>query len=435
MPVGSNKVLDNSESVAGTARLSVVTATALISFLLQTLLIYTLPLYFPARNLPPSAWETWGAYAIVSWLFTPVFAGMLAKRIGERRVWAIGLLINTIVMLWLVFLPARRIDVNFTVGFVAILSGVSAALVWISGMSLVQNVVDSNRGRANSLFMISLGVGSIAGPVIGRLMLAVFRTDGSPSLIGFTAILWTGVILSLAGSFIIYFRGEHPHPAGTHPPFRAISTIMDDLRLFKSPRFLLMVIPIGLLAGPVFQAANVYVAYRAKDPNIGLIIHSQDHGWVALQITGYAMQLIGGFLLRFVAGKKASHYIAAGFLTAYALCTIGIGLAPDAVSLIACVALFEISRQLMRWLQTGYISEHVPQNQRSAAIGACVMISGLGATGFMLFSRHLQSPDSANFSSTTPFLIAGSLTLFGVAILLIGGHKYLRSEPLDSKDM
>lgn len=425
----------SSESLAGTARLSAVTAAALITFLLQTLLIYLLPLYFPARNLPTSAWETWGTYGIISWLIVPVFAGMLAKRIGERSVWALGLLVNAVVIVWLIFLPARQMGTDFIVGIAAMASGVSAALVWISGMSLVQNVTDSKRGRSNSLFLISVGIGSIAGPVIGRLMLAAFKTGNSSSLTGFLVILWIGALLSLAGSLIVYFWGEYPHPLGTLRPERVIPTFMDDLRLFRSPRFLVMIIPIGLLAGPVFQAANVYVAYRAKEPNIGLILHSQDHGWIALQITGYIMQLLGGLLVGRIAGKKVAYYVAAGLLAAYALCVIGIGLAPGAIILIFFVALFEIFRQFARWMQTGYISEHVPSNQRSAAIGATVMISGLGGTTFMFLSRHLQSPDSPNFSSTIPFLIAGSLALLGVVILLAGGYRLLRTEPDGSGDI
>jgi MFS family permease len=337
--------------------------------------------------------------------------------------------------LWLIYLPGRQLGINFTIGIAALASGVSAALVWISGMSLVQNVPDSKRGRSNSLFLISIGIGSIAGPIMGRMILAASRMVESHSLTGFFVILWIGTALSLAGSAIVYFWGEHPHPTGMLLPDRVVPTFMDDLRLFRSPRFLIMIIPIGLLSGPVFQAANVYVAYRAKEPNIGLILHSQDHGWVALQITGYIMQLLGGFLVGRIAGKKVSHYVAAVLIASYALCAIGIGLSPGAVMLIVFVALFEVFRQFARWMQTGYISEHVPSNQRSAAMGATVMISGLGGTSFMFLSRYLQSPDSPSFSSTTPFMIAGSLALLGVVILLVGGYRLLRTEQVDSKDI
>ena len=52
------------------------------------------------------------------------------------------------------------------------------------------------------------------------------------------------------------------------------------------------------------QATNVYRPYRVRDPQIGLIVGAQDHGWAALEVTGYVMQLAGGLLLGLIAGKE-----------------------------------------------------------------------------------------------------------------------------------
>jgi MFS family permease len=130
------------------------------------------------------------------------------------------------------------------------------------------------------------------------------------------------------------------------------------------------------------------------------------------------MQLLGGVLLGLVAGKRGSKRLAAAFLATFTLCGIGIGLAPNAAILFGCVACFEVVRQFMRWLQTGYVSECVPAEQRTAAISVAVLLSGIGASGFMLLLRLLQSPDSPSFSPTLPFLIAGAFGLVGAVVLL-----------------
>jgi MFS family permease len=124
-------------------------------------------------------------------------------------------------------------------------------------------------------------------------------------------------------------------------------------------------------------------------------------------------------LIGLIAGKKASGWVAALILGSFALFGLGIGLAPNAVMLFAFSALFEIVRQFMRWIQTGYVSEYVSEEQRSPAIGFSVTLSGIGSWAFNLATRTLQSPDSPGFSSALPFQIAAVLGFIGTFFLIV----------------
>ncbi len=61
------------------------------------------------------------------------------------------------------------------------------------------------------------------------------------------------------------------------------------------------------------------------------------------------MQIVGGGVILFIAGKKAGGRLAALLLGAFATCSLGIGLAPTPWILFMIAPLFEFLRQLIRW--------------------------------------------------------------------------------------
>jgi MFS family permease len=414
--------------------LPVAVAVALISFLAQALLHYLLPLYFPAKGLPKAAWETWSLYEIVAWLFTPPIAGLLAARFGEKLCWAAGLSGYAAVGLCVALLPALSPWTATIFACTGVLWGVASAMIWVGGISLVQKVPEHRRGLSNALMMTALGAGSIAGPVLGRLLVHARAGNRSPAPGDFGSALAAFAALSLLGACLIFILGEY-RSSGKGAPLESRSGAQDagalrqSLALLRYPKYIVLVIALSLLGGPVFQATNVYRPYRAHDPQISLIVGAQDHGWAALEVTGYVMQLLGGLLVGFLAGKKASGWMAALMLGCFTLCGLGIGLAPNAVVLFAFSALFEVARQFMRWVQTGYVSEYVSEQQRAPAIGFSVTLSGIGSWAFNLLTRALQSPDSPNFSSALPFVIAAALGFLGTAILIAA--QWGRERPAD----
>jgi MFS family permease len=414
------KIMETAQSREGLARLPVAAAVAFLSFLGQALLHYLLPLYLSAKGLPGGAWETWSYYEIVAWLFAPPLAGGLGARAGERRTWAVGLAgyVSVGIGVWL--LPSHSSWTNFLLSAIGLLWGVSSAMIWVGGISLVQKVRESERGTSNAIMMTALGGGSIGGPLIGRLLVGWRTSSTASATADFTFALAAFTFLSLLGSVLMWSFGEYRYHQ-TVPVSKAGHTgsIRQSLALFRYPKYILLVVSLSLLGGPVFQATNVYRPYRVRDPQIGLIIGAQDHGWAALEITGYVMQLVGGLLIGLIAGKKNSGWMAVLVLGSFAACGLGIGLAPNALAMFAFSALFELLRQFMRWIQTGYVSQFVSEEQRSPAIGFSVTVSGIGSWAFNLLARMLQSPDSPGFSSGLPFQLAAAMGFVGTALLVI----------------
>jgi MFS family permease len=417
-------------SLAGTARLPVVFSVSLACFLCQSLLHYALPLYFPAKGLPHAAWETWSIGEIIAWLVGPPLAGFLGSRWGERRVWTLGLAAYALVALWVVFIPSGSAWADRAVGAAGLWYGFASSLIWVGGISLAQVVPASRRGLSNSLMMTSLGLGSIGGPILGRALVGASAGAAVPAPADFLPTLGIYALVALLAGIAIFGWGQY---AGSREQSnsggeKGKRTSLESARaLLRSPRFLALVIPLSLLGGPVFQATNVYRPYRVRDPEIGLIVGAADHGWAALEVTGYVMQLVGGALIGLIAGRRASGIAAAGMLGAFAFCCLGIGLAPNAAAMFAFSALFELVRQFMRWVQTGYLSEHMPEEHRAEAIGISVTLSGVGSWAFNLLTRAIQSPDSPAFNSSLPFAIAAGLGFLGTAMLVAASRHGLTS--------
>ena len=194
---------------SGAARLGVVTAAALITFLQQGLLLYLLPLYFPAKSLPSSSWETWGLYQVSAWVFAPLLSWLLARRMALRLVWASGLAVSALVFAALIVLPNSVLAAAPGIGAAGLLYGAAGAVVWTSGITLAQRVPHGRVGRANALMMVSLGLGSIAGPGLGGVAPSVARpVEGAP-LTAYLALLGLGASLAIAGALLVAAWGQH----------------------------------------------------------------------------------------------------------------------------------------------------------------------------------------------------------------------------------
>jgi hypothetical protein len=205
--------------------------------------------------------------------------------------------------------------------------------------------------------------------------------------------------------------------AQDEPSPRWDRTVADLTRLLRNPRFWALVGALCLLGGPLFQATNQFLPYRAKD--LGLISGSADHGWIWLQLLRTAMWIPGGLAVGLLAGRRAPGIAAVTMLGCFAVASLGIGSSSIVWELFACVALFEFTRQFMRWSHAGYLSEHMPEDLRATAIGCSIAISGVGAATFAWTSGYLWDPNLDSFQSSQPFLAAATLGLVGCAGLFI----------------
>ncbi|NPV48743.1 MAG: hypothetical protein HPY69_17525 [Armatimonadetes bacterium] len=408
--------------LAGTARLRIVALAAGLSFLCSSLLEYALPLYFPAAGLPDSAWERWGTRSIFAWMCGPAIAAVVASRIGERRAWASGLLFYVLLPGILYAIPLAGPWSLYVLDLAALWYGSVAALIWIGGISLAQIVPHRRKSLSNASTMTAVALGAAVAPQIGRLLIGTgAKAAGAGAADFHDLLIFYAGVAAIASVMVLLWGQRGAYGRDPVPPGAASgdSLTAGIPSLLRSKRFAATVLSLGLLTGPVFQATNVYRAYRAAEPHIGLIVGSADHGFSLLQSAGYVGQLLGGLLIGLLAGRQANRVTGALILAAFTVCQLLTGIAPNAWVLILSAGLFEMVRQLIRWSQTGFISELVPEERRAPAISLTVMLSGLGGWLFMVLSRAIQTPDTPGFSSTLPFLIASVSGVLGVVLLLV----------------
>ena len=409
--------MQSGDARAGTPRIGLVFGVALANYLAHALIRYSTPLYFSALDYPKDAYETFSFYWLVAFIVGSTFSGLLASRFDERNVWSGGVAGFAGLGLLLIFIPGY-----WVVPFAGLLYGITAAAQWVGAMALVQTAAPGKRGRANALLMIALGGGSFIGAPLGAALLN-WTSSGDPTPGDFVLLLWFHTALCLAAALLIRTVARHRGPVRRQ---RVKESWKTNFSLLRMPRYLAMVIPLSLMGGPVFQTVNIYLPYRAEAPEIALKVGAVDQGWSMLLTAGYGMQFLGGLFIMLIAGKRAGALMAAAVLGGYAVCSLGIGLSDYVYGVVIFTALFEFLRQLMRWSQTGYITEHMPIELRGPAIGFSTTLSGLSSTLFATLMRNLQSPDSPDFSSSLPFVVGGSIGLSGALLLLIAHYTILK---------
>ena len=165
-------------------------------------------------ELPSVQWVVIGFALVISALLLPM--GRLADIIGQKRVYILGSVILVVGAAAAGFAPNLA-----TLLLARILQGVGAAMTQGTGMAIMTSVFPSHeRGRAVGLLMTTVGVGAVAGPAIGGLVVdfihwrAVFFINIPLGLLGVVATLavlrrwesdrasrgssfdWTGAFLS-----------------------------------------------------------------------------------------------------------------------------------------------------------------------------------------------------------------------------------------------
>jgi MFS family permease len=434
---------DGASAQAGTARLMVVVPVVLVSFLYTGMLDYALPLFFGALSedarakggfYPADIFSQAIKYQVTPWIVGPVLAGLLARRYGERAVWSGAQIGMVLVPAALALSPSSAV-----VKLIALWSGITGALMWIGGVSLVQMVPDHRKGLSNGWMMASLGVGSLLGPIGGRAMLYheelggfLRQHDGLGFLGGlfsftplqtrlvvgdFLPVFWCLAGTTLLCGLLVGLWGQRPGRFEHDRPADWRQTLSDIGQLAREPRFWALVLTLCVLGGPVFQASNQFLPYRAED--LGLKSGGQDFGWIWLTLLKTLMWIFGGAAVGLLAGRRAPGLAAVMMLAAFTLAALGIGVSSIVWQLFVCVALFEFVRQFMRWSHAGYLAEHMPNHLRSTAIGCSISLSGLGSTIYGWAAGYLWNPDVAGFQSSQPFLAAAALGVIGCLSLFI----------------
>ena len=437
---------------AGTARLPVIVVVAIISFFYTAILDYLVPLYFGALSeaaaatgdsYPADIWSKLVMYRVTPWIIGPTLAGLLARRYGERVVWC-GALLGKVVDPFILVLYPDPVAIRL----LALWQGCTGSLMWISGISLVQMVSPGRKGLSNGLMMTSLGVGSLLGPVFGRALLnrqelgdlaagahwtevwsrlfAFQPMTGRPVVVDFELVFSLLAASTLTGAILVGVWGQRKGRYRGQSAFSWDQTLKDLTRLVRNSKFWGLVIALCLLGGPLFQASNQFLPYRAQD--IGLITGSQDQGWIWLQLLKTLMWIPGGVAVGVLAGRRAPGIAAVLILVSYAFSTLAIGLSGFPWQLFLFVATFEFVRQFMRWSHAGYLSEHLPGDLRSTAIGVAITFSGLGSAIYGWTADALWDPVT---QSSLPFYTAATIGIIGsIGLFIFDRFRPIRDEVL-----
>lgn len=418
----------SAQSWEGTARLWIAVPVAVASFFYTFSLDYSLPLYFDALNVPKDTWSDLVKYKVTAWIFGSALAGLLARRYGERLVWSGALLGKLVVLMGLIYFPTP-----LAIKSLSAWQGFTGALMWIAGVSLVQMVPAKRKGISNAMIMMSLGVGSVIGTLVSRSL--IYRGELSPFFHGgdyggimsrlfnftsftstpqvadFLPIFWLLFLTSTVSSIAVGIWGQHPGRFQLQETPSWNQTLSDLVQLARNPKFWALVIPLALLGGPVFQASNQFLPYRAED--LGLKLGSEDRGWVWLKLLQTSMWIPGGAAVGLLAGRRAPGLAGVAMLATFSLSAMGIGLSTVGWQIFISVGIFECARQFMRWSHAGYMSEHMPDNLRATAIGCTIMFSGLGSAIYSWIAPAIWNPIQTDFESSTPIMAAAILGLAG----------------------
>ena len=427
--------VDEPELTAGTARLPIVAGVAVAAFFYQSMMGYMLPLYFEALAFPKNAWAGVVFWRVVPWVFGPIAAGVASQRFGERRVWGAAMAILALVPFAFLVWPIPE-----SMATIALVQGTAEALMWIGGASLVQMVTPRKKGLANGLLLMSLGVGSVLGPLVGRaalwhefvtgmirkgdwgtagrFLISLVKPPGSPALLNFQIILGGLAALSMLAAAFMWYWGQRPGRFVADAPAKGLRETLSDMRrLAADARFWALVVSLCFLGGIVFQATNQYLRYRAEDA--GLIDGAKDNGWILLCLLQTAIWIPGGLAVSFLAGRRASGLAGVVMLGSFSLAAGLIGWSSGAVALFVALGIFESARQFMRWSHAGYLSEHMPPDLRATAIGCSISIAGLSSAIWGYAALKVFSADAPDFDSTDPFWSAAVCGLIGAVGLFV----------------
>jgi hypothetical protein len=382
-------------------------------------------------HFPADMWSQYQKYTVTVWIICPLIAGLLSRRYGERFVWSFAQLAMIPITVLLIYRPTPSV-----VLIVALWLGVTSTLAWVGGISLVQVVRAEKKGLSNTVMMVGLGVGSLMAPICGRAMLywrelsEYLREDNwssfflsvfsfqtpkmTPGVEDCYPILWLLTLITLICGVMIGLWGQRPGRFEHELPHSWSQTVQDLGHLMRNRTFWALALSISFLAGTIFQGANQFLPYRAEE--LGLKSGASDLGWIWLNLLKTLMWIPGGLAVGLLAGRRAGGMAGALMIAGFAVGVWGMGFSSVAWQLFFWVAVLEFARQFIRWAQAGYISEHLPSNLRSTAIGCSVAISGLAGTIYAWAADYFWSPGiSASYPLYAAF-ICGMIGCVGLFI-------------------
>jgi len=321
----------------------------------NTIVNVALPAIQRGPRVTPGALEwTINAY-VLSLASLIVVGGTLGDRYGRKRLFLIGLAVFTI---FSVGCGLARSDAELIVH--RALQGVGAAIMAPLSLSILVDAYPAERRTTAIGFWASVaGLGFLAGPIVGGLLIArfgwpsVFFVNVPLALVGFIvgalavresrdadarALDPAGTVLITAGLFVLTFAlietNAHPWLSGYTLSLGAIALVTLAAFVIHEGRTGQPMVPFGLFRNPVFSAANLLytLAYAALAAMFFFVTlyYQNVKGWSAIA-TGMSWIPLNVFFLAVspLAGRIVRHvgmvWTVGGGFTLAGIATIGLG--------------------------------------------------------------------------------------------------------------
>lgn len=311
------------------------------------------------------AW-VFAAFMLANTLATPVF-GRYADRHGVKPCLLLGLAVFLAGSL----LAGQAPDMAHLVAYRALQGAGVGGMATVSSVAFGMLYVPERRAHAQSLVSLVWGVASLAGPLVGGLMVTWWPWPW---------IFWVNVPLGLVATALVL--GDLP-AAVPKPPTDELAPKFQRLR--RNPTFLMSLALAAIACAIVFPAINDMPLYvqdvlGKSAPEAGLVVTPMLVAWPAASaLAGVGMNRLG-FRKLAVAG--------AGLLTAgFALLT----LASASWSLGASALLVGAGMGLLASTTLVSSQVSVPQHRLGAASAAIGVARNLGAAVGLVGLGQLQS--------------------------------------------
>ncbi|GBG36557.1 MFS transporter [Mycobacterium montefiorense] len=217
-------------------------------------------------------------FSLARLCFAPV-SGLLAQRLGERRIYIGGLLIVAVSTAACAFSQTYWQLLLFRA-----LSGIGSTMFYVSALGLMIHISPPDaRGRIAGLFTTSFMVGAVGGPAVGGLAAGWGLT--APFVVYGVALLGVAVVL--------FYSLRNSELAASPPPTRATVTMREALRVRAYRSALLS------------NFATGWAAFGLRVALVPLFIADIMHGSVG----------VIGWVLAAFAGGNALAVVPSGYLS------------------------------------------------------------------------------------------------------------------------
>ena len=346
---------------------------------------------------PSATTVAMGAYSFGQLISSP-FWGRLSDRVGRKPILIAGLIGGVISYLWL----ARAASIE-ELGAARLFGGLMAGNVGAAFAAAADLADDKTRARNMGLLGAAVGLGFIAGPALGALLIGETESRESFAFVCYVSAALAGLAALAA---LALFRESLPPEARRKAGEPRVSRAA---LLFSRPALMRFVIVMFLVIAAQAMMETVFGLWADAQLQWG----AREVGWTLAGLGFGAVLLQGGGAGRMsrMLGERTTLLIG---LALFAAGFGGMGVARDAAALIAALTALVIGIGLATPALNALIASQAGEQERGAVMGLSQSASALGRVAGPLASGPLFEV----FAPGAPFVAASVLILVALFVAL-----------------